>query len=60
MEPKSDTHGEKHRKSIIEDAKEVDQSMTFVYMNHKKNLKMEKSCQIDVAGFRVWFGHFFG
>ena len=40
MEPKSDTHGEKHR--VTGEANEVFQSMAFVYLNHKKNLKMKK------------------
>ena len=30
------------------EAKEVFQSMAFVYLSHKKNLKMEKSCKIWV------------
>ena len=33
--------------------------MAFVYLNRKKNLKMEKKLQdLSVACFRVWFGHF--
>ena len=33
---------------VTGEANEVFQSMTFVYLNHKNNLKMEKSCKIWV------------
>ena len=36
---------------VTGEANEVFQSMAFVYLNHKKNLKMEKSCKIW-----VWHG----
>ena len=33
--------------------------MYCIYLNHKKNLKMEKKLQdLGVACFRAWFGHF--
>ena len=58
MEPKSDTMV-KNLDKMEEDTKEVFQSIAFVYMNLKKNLKMEKKLyDLGVAGFRVWFGHF--
>ena len=38
----------KNLDKVTEETKEVFQSMAFVYMNHKKNLKMKKSCKIWV------------
>ena len=38
---------------VTGEANEVFQSMAFVYLNHKKNLKMEKSC-------KIWVWHVLG
>ena len=43
---------------VTGEANEVFQLMAFVYLNHKKNLKIEKLQDLGVACFRVWFGHF--
>ena len=48
LDAKSQTPMVKNLDKVIGETKEVDQSMTFVYMNHKKSLKMQKSCKIWV------------
>ena len=50
----------KNMDKVTGEANELFQSMVFVYLNHKKNLKMEKSCKIwvwHVLGCGL-FGHF--
>ena len=39
--------------NVTGEANETFQSMAFVYLNHKKNLKMEKSC-------KIWVWHVLG
>ena len=49
---------------VTGEANEVFQSMAFVYLNYKKNLKMKKSCKIWVwhvlgCGAIFWLNHGF-